>query len=89
MRSDEIKKMMKDCAGVVSAEYNESRTGVPRIIVDLGECKASIIYVNKEDRWKLFWPFPAKNQIRVYFDNFKQVTEYVHDRREKAKNRTV
>lgn len=77
MKSLEIKNKVERAAILLDGDYNETNSGVPRIIYKKDAVTASIVYAAKSDRWKVFFPFPASIQKKEYFDNIDQVKEWL------------
>lgn len=73
MNSIDIKKKINTAAVFLDGDYSETNSGVPRIIYKRTNVSASIVYVAKSNQWKAFYPFPANNQKKIYFDNLDQV----------------
>ncbi len=77
-----IIQTVKKAAFLLDGEFDTTRSGVPRIILRLGDIKASVVFVARSDQWKMFSPFPSDgNQKREYFKTFPQLVNAVAERR--------
>jgi hypothetical protein len=76
-KSDGIFELVKKASEVLNAEFNIAPKGAPRIIIRLRDFKASAVFISRSNQWKLFYPFPAREQKRLYFSSFDELERYV------------
>ena len=76
-KSEFIKDLVKNLAPFVNGNYDETAEGVPRIIVQGKDYKLSIIFVANSHQWKVFFPFPAEEQTKLYFDNTDLLKDFL------------
>lgn len=79
MSGAQIHGKVATAAEHLGGEFNVTLKGVPRVILHLPPCKVSLVYLATSNQWKVFWPFPAKEQERRYFDNMDAVERFVND----------
>jgi hypothetical protein len=81
-KSDLIKKKVQSIAALISGEYSETIVGVPRIIYRSKKLTLSIVYISRTNKWKAFYPYPANDQKRKYFDSLVELLNFL----ERVKN---
>lgn len=82
MKPEDIKKCVKEYAQTLNGEYNETQSGVPRIILTGKEYKISLVFVGKSKIWKAFFPYPAapEKQERKYFKTTAEIMDFCREK---------
>lgn len=83
--SAKIREYIKKVAVVGDGKYNETVSGVPRIIFNLeNNVLGSAVYMSQKAMWKMFWPFPSDRQRKKYFASHDEMLAYIEGRRKNA-----
>lgn len=55
-----------------------SKQGVPHITVRRNNITYSICYFYRSNTWRVFFPYPAKEQEKISFNNFDDTVQYIN-----------
>lgn len=79
MNRDMEREIVENAAKVLNGEFNITRNGAARfiLILPVSGIKVSIVFLPSTGQWKIFKPFPAVDQERIYFRDFKELKAYV------------
>lgn len=82
--SAKVHDLVRKTASLVGGEFDVTKAGTPRIILQLPQFKCSVVYISRTGQWKLFFPFPApaQEQRKMYFEGFDDFYTFVKEGRD-------
>lgn len=77
MNPKDIIDIVQKAASYLEGDFNITVNRVPRIIYKREQISASIVYCARSKNWKVFYPFPANAQKKVYFEKIEHVKDWL------------
>lgn len=67
---------MIDLAITIKGAVRISNRDVPHILVPFNDITYSVCYFGSTDTWRIFFPYPSSEQIRITLNSREEVINY-------------